>query len=154
MDSTRTDSLPTASETHVSGADLMAVAEGDASHQPSEAALNHIFSCPRCSVTVREIRQGLASFGAAAAKPTTRPSTRTAGDPTVLDALDARGDLKEARVGDLDPAQLLGSFAERGGAEGEADYDRSRRLVVKVIVVGVVLALGMLWMKSFASGLQ
>lgn len=154
MDSTRTDSSPTATETHVTGADLMAVAEGDADHQPSEAALNHIFSCPRCSGSVREIRQGLASFGAAAAKPAARAAPRAAATPNLLDALDARSDLKGARVGDLDPAQLLGSLSERAGADDEADYDRSRRLIVKVVVVGVLLALGMLWMKSFASGLH
>ncbi len=138
MESTRAEPSSTAATPHATGDALMAVAEGDPQHQPSEATLNHIFTCEHCSGSVREIRAGLATLATPAPRSTS--ATVPLKVPTQAAAPGS---------GLVDPDPLLASLRQ-----SEDDYDRSRRLIVKVVVVGILLVFGMLWMRSFAAGLH
>lgn len=60
---------PVAAGPHADGKALLAVAEGDASHQPADAMLSHIFACDKCSASLREIRGGLLGLKGGASAP-------------------------------------------------------------------------------------
>ena len=109
---------------HADGKALLAVAEGKQDQQPDEATLAHIFSCESCATTVKEMRLGLKGL--------------------------ARGDDKPAPV---DAA--LGATPDEVAAEcsSYAAEDRAKSMIWKLLIVGGLLAIGMLWLKSSAASL-
>ncbi len=137
-------SLPTV--VHADGVALLAVAEGDADHQPIESVLNHIFSCARCGAILREMRSGLALLTIPARPITAAPITaRTNAAPTRRKA--AGGTV-------LDPMELLAEPGANGGIDADVGYDRSRKLIVKLLIIGALLVIGMLWLRSFVAGMH
>jgi len=114
----------TEQDTHADGAVLLAVAEGDAERQPDEATLAHIFSCARCGATLQELRQGLSGLAVGAS---VAPSAEE------FLANDAGLDL--------------------ASAESFAAEQRARSMIWKLAIVGVLLAIGMLWLRSSAASL-
>lgn len=145
MDRSQLESNPAIATAHASGPDLFAVAEGSADAQPSEAVLGHIFGCASCSATVREIRAGLSAFAVAAPR---RPEATVAAAAPAPDRTPTS--LATApEVSREDAATLLA--ADASGDDGEA---RSRRMILKVVAIGIVLVIALVWMRSFAAGLR
>jgi len=112
-----------AAEAHAAGDALLAVAEGDAEKQPSETMLAHIFSCAKCTENLRDIRRGLLGLAGGA--------------------------------GANAPVDLLGlvTSADVAPTPEDADVARSRKLIVKVAIVGGLLAIGLVFLRSFAANL-
>lgn len=133
-----------AAAAHASGELLFAVAAGDPDHQPDETTLAHIFDCPQCSQSVREIRMGLSAF--ATATPQAPANARGAAKPVAPRPESSLADFAALPGAKVDPLAL--------DAEVDAEYERSRKLVVKVVVVGVLLVIGLLFMRSFAAGMR
>lgn len=150
VEASRNDVL-TAAAAHAAGGVLFAVAEGDAARQPDEATLGHIFGCPRCSATVREMRAGLAAFAVA-------PRSGPAGDVPSAATAPAIGSRPSAAA-PSDPksaasaAAMLLAASEPAAAAGD-DGGAARRMICKLAVVGSLLAAALWWMRSFADGLR
>jgi len=140
VEASRNDVL-TAAATHATDAMLFAVAEGEAARQPDEATLGHIFGCPRCSATVREMRAGLAAF-AVVARPAAQPQPVGAGLPNVAAAPRAAAEA----------ATQLAASASDLATSGEDGS--SRRMIFKLAAVGILLAAALWWMRSLADGLR
>jgi hypothetical protein len=133
--------------THAPGAVLFAVAEGDAAKQPGDAVLAHIFGCRTCSATVRELRSGLAAFAVA---PRVKPAAADGVDHGV--GLGDDGLHAPSRPPTPTAEALLA--AGEGAATDSGSAGASRKLIVKLAVVGVLLAAILWWMRSFAAGLS
>lgn len=137
----------TGAPAHATGAELLAVAEGDVDRAPNDAVVEHVFSCERCSASVRELRSSLATLASARPVAAAGPAAPR-GTPAASRARPAEPlELAAANLPDAD------SLMRELNAEEES-YARSRRLIVKVLLAGALLAIGMLWMRSFASGLH
>ena len=109
---------------HADGKALFAVAEGKPDQQPDEAVLSHIFSCDQCATTLKEMRQGLSGLAAGDQKPAPGEA-----------ALDAMTDELRAECS---------SYAVE---------DRAKNMIWKLLIIGGLLAIGMLWLKSSATSL-
>jgi anti-sigma factor ChrR (cupin superfamily) len=109
---------------HADGKALFAVAEGKPDQQPDEATLSHIFSCEQCATALKEMRQGLSGLATGDRKPQLAEA-----------ALDATMEEMQAECS---------SYAVE---------DRAKSLIWKLLIVGGLLAIGMLWLKSSATSL-
>jgi anti-sigma factor ChrR (cupin superfamily) len=111
-----------AMELHADGKTLLAVAEGEAEQQPDEAMLTHIFSCEKCSASLKELRMGLSGL-AVGKEPAQMADAMIEADPELmlnqLDSYDAE--------------------------------DRARGMIWKLAIIGALLTIGMLWLKSSAA---
>lgn len=116
--------METANDVHADGKALFAVAEGKPDQQPDEATLAHIFSCDKCATTLQEMRRGLSGLATGGEKP--QPAD------AVLDA---------------SPESMQ---AECSSYAAEA---RAKSMIWKLLIVGALLAIGMLWLKSSAASL-
>lgn len=126
MRSETSPAASTESVAHAGGDQLLAIAEGDPERQPSAEMVAHVFSCERCSGNLRELRAGLAGLAA-------RPAART--EP---------GGLED------EPSDLLDSLRD----DGEDDVARARKLIWKVAILGIVLAIGLVYLRGFAAGMR
>lgn len=142
----------TTTAAHASGEVLFAVAEGDPGHQPDETTLAHIFDCAQCSQTVREIRMGLNAFATALPHAPSAPAARGAARPVAPRPESSLGDFAALPSAKRDP--LAVDALLRADSDGDEEYARSRKLIVKVVIVGVLLVVGLLFMKSFAAGMR
>jgi hypothetical protein len=109
---------------HADGKALLAVAEGKQDQQPDEATLAHIFSCESCATTVKEMRLGLNGLASGDKEPALAEAT-----------LDATPDEVQAECS---------SYAVE---------ERAKSMIWKLLIVGALLAIGMLWLKSSAASL-
>jgi hypothetical protein len=113
-----------ANELHADGKALLAVAEGKVEQQPDEATLAHIFSCEKCSTTLKELRLGLSGLAIGEAPPALSDEILEASPEMMMNELD--------------------SYAAE---------DRAKSMIWKLAIVGGLLAIGMLWLKSSAASL-
>jgi hypothetical protein len=111
---------------HAAGDVLLSIAEGDPERQPSEGMVAHVFSCELCSGNLRELRAGLAGL---AARPGARPEPGSLGD---------------------EPSAMLDALRD----DGEDDVARARKLIWKVAILGIVLAIGLVYLRGFAAGMR
>jgi anti-sigma factor ChrR (cupin superfamily) len=123
-----TNCATTANSAHADGRALLAVAEGDADHPPSDAVVAHIFSCERCSGHVRELRAGLAGLASTKSAASSSGHAKSAKSPS--SAVDAIA-LDDDAAGEPELTLL---------EDEEETIDRARLLVWKVAIVGGVLA--------------
>jgi hypothetical protein len=111
-----------AAEVHADGKVLLAVAEGDPDKQPDDTVLTHIFSCPRCSATLKEMRQSL--------------TVLATGAPPIESA---------------DEILSGGGDFDRTETDSYAAEQRARSLIWKLAIIGGLLTVGMLWLRSSAA---
>lgn len=114
----------TANDVHADGKALFAVAEGKPDQQPDEATLAHIFSCDQCATTLKELRRGLSGL--------------------------ATGDDKPRLA---DAALDLAPDGEQTECSSYAAEERAKSMIWKLLIVGGLLIIGMLWLKSSAASL-
>jgi hypothetical protein len=133
---------------HARGDVLLAVAEGDPLSQPDEATLAHIFSCEQCSQNVRELRSSLAALGLETGRAKAA-AARGGARPTEPIAAPAAGSGPDAQLG----AELGMNGGTQLDAEAEAEQ-RSRRMIWKLVLFGVVIAAALIFLRSFAASLR
>lgn len=124
MSTTETANTETVNGVHADGKALFAVAEGKHDQQPDEATLAHIFSCAQCATTLQEMRRGLSGLATGDDKPRTAEV-----------ALDLSPDGVQAECS---------SYAAE---------DRAKSMIWKLLIIGGLLIIGMLWLKSSAASL-
>src|SRR5262249_53828411 len=98
-----------AAEVHADGKVLLAVAEGHPERQPDESVLAHVFSCPSCSATLKEMRASLTILSTGAPPPASAEELLSGG----------------------------GDF-ERFDAESYAAEKRARSLIWKLAILGAL----------------